>query len=732
MSSPDPEGDESDHTQVVDLITGIDEHDENTASRISMPLGDAVGASPEINLDDKEVDLEASSFFACDDGNPNVDSDDETNGNWEEGCRATCQLKWNMTHEKSQFRKVRLAVSRHLITELCVQMRQLKRQIRMQQSELAAAQRRIELGGPRPLRRTEILPPEIQFRILQISLCFYGQKVHVLSRLDPFNEPSLTTGVLGNDPENPKLLHRFHVGDSPVSLTFAMLPKELLAPLLGRFAKGIKGRVQRIQHIELLWMGSQHLTFEKSTRGRYVSRRTQPLMWLSETIRLATFDVHLPESSEDYTRRPYETRGVISYMKRRTRNQPDYRMYRSLRTLQGLDYVYCLRGVDRITFWDHTKWMKRQEKCKVRDTTFQSDVSRTVGMPKRQEDQEKSMLQNLSPLIPGLSVSPAIWLAMAKRLPELQSELTETDDDRDSEDDGEDDGDISGSDTGSSSSSDQADDDSDDDGSETDSESDADGRDPVSTIFAGDSGAVNDNELAVGGDTEECSLPNIIDLTLDEHEDLFDETRTADADASLDEVMTQESSQTIRDGESPEAKAISEDADVTLTQAPDPSDANQYAGIWEGSLFVGGSDDTIDLTGEAADTNSDRPSPEEAMRLIDAHVNPARSESLLGSNLSSASGLWCSPTRYDEIVRRSASGGARTEISGITSLMRGRDDADGTDSPPPESCGSRTSKRSYENSDDNTENEDGTRKKSRTDQSVGDKRGTSIEDSIEL
>ncbi|KAG8426381.1 hypothetical protein J3459_008190 [Metarhizium acridum] len=76
------------------------------------------------------------------------------------------------------------------------------------------------------------LPLMAQFRVLQMLLCFYGKKVHVLTRLDPHRTPSLSSGVLGNDPEHPQPLRRFHIGDSPVSLTYATLPKDLLAPLV--------------------------------------------------------------------------------------------------------------------------------------------------------------------------------------------------------------------------------------------------------------------------------------------------------------------------------------------------------------------------------------------------------------------------------------------------------------------------------------------------------------------
>jgi hypothetical protein len=78
----------------------------------------------------------------------------------------------------------------------------------------------------------EGLDLRVQFRILQMLLCFYGEKVHVLCRLDPHLPPSLESGDLGHDPENLQLIRRFHIGDRPVSLTGARLPQDLLAPLL--------------------------------------------------------------------------------------------------------------------------------------------------------------------------------------------------------------------------------------------------------------------------------------------------------------------------------------------------------------------------------------------------------------------------------------------------------------------------------------------------------------------
>ncbi|KAG6005177.1 hypothetical protein E4U21_000369 [Claviceps maximensis] len=78
----------------------------------------------------------------------------------------------------------------------------------------------------------EGLSPKVQFRILQHALCFHKQRIHVLSRLDPYQPPVIDNDDLENADFLPSLLHRFHVGDEPVSLTNATLPSVLLAPLL--------------------------------------------------------------------------------------------------------------------------------------------------------------------------------------------------------------------------------------------------------------------------------------------------------------------------------------------------------------------------------------------------------------------------------------------------------------------------------------------------------------------
>ncbi|KAH8735086.1 hypothetical protein BGZ61DRAFT_443683 [Ilyonectria robusta] len=60
-------------------------------------------------------------------------------------------------------------------------------------------------------------------------LVFDGQVVHAISRLDPYYQPIV---VPLNCRGEISPLHRFYVGKSKMSVTFAQKPEDLLAPLL--------------------------------------------------------------------------------------------------------------------------------------------------------------------------------------------------------------------------------------------------------------------------------------------------------------------------------------------------------------------------------------------------------------------------------------------------------------------------------------------------------------------
>ncbi|EHK23689.1 uncharacterized protein TRIVIDRAFT_63893 [Trichoderma virens Gv29-8] len=264
------------------------------------------------------------------------------------------------------------------------------------------------------------IPGDIQFKILRCLLEFQGKVVHAISRLDPYHPAS---AVPMNRYQRPSFFHRLHVGRAPVNITFAPNPNVFLAPLLGRFAKGIRANVQRLQHIEILWIGSQHLTFAINDRGKYTSRRTFSLVWLPEAIRLKTIGVYLPESSEMYMRRNHEPRGINHHMKCKSKLQPNFRGFRSLRTVQGMDYVYCLRGLDQIEFWDFDRWLDTQQrKQPVRDWHFIMDVNNAVRRPKDVKNRSRSQLRNLFPLLNSFIPSEEDWAVLLRGLGSHEAE----------------------------------------------------------------------------------------------------------------------------------------------------------------------------------------------------------------------------------------------------------------------------------------------------------------------
>lgn len=159
-------------------------------------------------------------------------------------------------------------------------------------------------------------------------------------------------------------------------------------------------------------MGSQRLTYELDEKGKYTSRRTHDLAYLPAASRLKTIAVHIPESSKPYMRRKHEPPKIIEYLEEITRNQPNYRLFRELRSLQGLDYVYCLRGLREVTFWDYDKWLNEEAKMPVRDWTFVRDINDCVRREKSHNNEHFSQIRYLAPVMKGCRPS----IALAARL----------------------------------------------------------------------------------------------------------------------------------------------------------------------------------------------------------------------------------------------------------------------------------------------------------------------------
>lgn len=136
------------------------------------------------------------------------------------------------------------------------------------------------------------------------------------------------------------------------------------------------------------------------------------------TKRLRTLVVHINESAKERMRRPYEMLRDSDYDRdfvvgedegddegkmdifglemRRTDSQPNYRKYRSMRTVQGMDFIYELRGMKWVRFYN------TDADCVIRDWSFTQDINNVVKREKTESATLKAEIDNLRPLT-GLS-----------------------------------------------------------------------------------------------------------------------------------------------------------------------------------------------------------------------------------------------------------------------------------------------------------------------------------------
>lgn len=282
--------------------------------------------------------------------------------------------------------------------------------------------------------------------------------------------------------------------------------------------------MQRLQHVEIVWIGSQFLTHRVNERNKYTSRRTYSLIWLPEAIRLKTLGIYLPESSKDYTRRRHETNGVVRYMQRKSQLHPNFRGFRQLRTLQGLDYVSCLRGLDRADFWDFDRWLETAERKRpVRDWHFVQDVNNAVRRPKEAGDRLRSQLKNLFPLIPSFAPSEEDWAILLDGLekPDAQGHGSGTSEDA-----------IMVDDSGSSSES----------SSESESESDSDSDSNSGSADGSDDGENNGEDDGVLSSRASSIFPQF------GHHPLQDNNNNSQPDPQVPEVEVDATNDVEMDG----------------------------------------------------------------------------------------------------------------------------------------------------------------------------------------
>jgi hypothetical protein len=285
---------------------------------------------------------------------------------------------------------------------------------------------------PGTFHRFNELPGSIQARIFRIW--FHKHRlIHCFSRLDPFQAPK--TWPVSNARSG--LLNRFYWGrPGPLNMTKDSIdPQEVLQLLLvsksfcfkgvhafyglntfafsslgefDRFCKGIgPQRAARLQNIELTWTGNQRICVEpvkvKDSKGKerevWHSLRSSALGFFLDLRCLRTVVIFISESQEMYQRRKYETPAIKALMTERTANQPNHRLYRRMRTLQGLDYLYALRGLDWIKFYDLLPSIADENpraSChEIRDTSFVADLNSTVTMPKGPKEAKVSQLREL-------------------------------------------------------------------------------------------------------------------------------------------------------------------------------------------------------------------------------------------------------------------------------------------------------------------------------------------------
>jgi len=309
---------------------------------------------------------------------------------------------------------------------------------------------------PAPLKHFpfEKLPAVVQAKIFCIILV-KDNLVHCLTRLDWANAPPSFPDEDRNRYSD--LPHRFHWTDEPCCVSTAEKPNNTLQVLLvckrwyylgthafygnntfafsslgelGKFSAGIgPERAARIRHVELFWHGS--LMAKKETLITYdpgddkvtedkprvwkTNQRTLPLKQLLIALSLETLVIHIEEGDPERMRRPYEMKykndydtkyheqdimeqDVFGAMCHRTEFHANHRRNRSMRTVHGMDYIYQLRGMRWVRFYEAQGVKPRQP---TRDYTFVEGINSVVTAKKEEEDELASMLHNL-PQLNGL------------------------------------------------------------------------------------------------------------------------------------------------------------------------------------------------------------------------------------------------------------------------------------------------------------------------------------------
>lgn len=277
------------------------------------------------------------------------------------------------------------------------------------------------------------MPDAVLFCILEHLLSYEGFLCHCISRLDPHERPDSfpTKRELGHERTGIRGRFFFSRGQrTPISLTHSTLdPNQVLAALLvsrksaffgihifygrntfafsslGEFGRAMRGwgtaRVQRVQHIELTWVGGRVVRFNLPSGERH-DARTRPLEWMCEMKTIKTLVIHIEETNKNVIRRPHEPEDLKLYLKRKMAGKTQGRMTRSLRSCRGMDFITLLRGLRWVRFLDLDKQFLglSRRKSAIRDKSFTIDVSRVVTQEKKPAEAEKSRPERLDLLFP--------------------------------------------------------------------------------------------------------------------------------------------------------------------------------------------------------------------------------------------------------------------------------------------------------------------------------------------
>jgi hypothetical protein len=166
-------------------------------------------------------------------------------------------------------------------------------------------------------------------------------------------------------------------------------------------------RLQRLQSIEFLWKGTQYLTYKVNLKGKYISRRTSILYYLTEAMNIKSLKVYVQESQN--VRRQHETQAIARYLSIQTEHQPNQRSKRALRLLQGLDYLTAMRGLKVVEFYDFDQWLAFRQIQSVKDFTFVEDVANQVFRAKDCENEFLSQWKNLAPTVRNFVPVAEMW-----------------------------------------------------------------------------------------------------------------------------------------------------------------------------------------------------------------------------------------------------------------------------------------------------------------------------------